>query len=442
MKRLYALLTASFVCAIVLAQHPYSRGGNPLYWAIVGGIGALLVYAFYWSVSFILSLFKRHRRNCVDDGNAENQMKETTTTESAIVDVHEDSENVVLQSDEDTKINTSDNPLSKDISHIRTKRQKITIGVISVIMCLLAVVVVELHINNKRDRLFSDMLEQVRNSFSADDDYSPNAEALFGENIDDLEYTEIAIPTFPNDGDKHEKEHWMNMFMGVEHLYKITDGGWTMEGDIYHPVPYEDGNYRNGVQGYRYIPYMICVPEGAEFNIHIAKTIIKKALDKVYTEPTESNAVHNALSNNNDYYEMIGHFYRDSVPEIGGIPFYNKSTGTEPIFDNGKFSGYYWFGMLRIEQYKVLLAYRNLFAWNAVEKRGFNASVKDRVLFYGIALALILSVLFLYLYRDRIKLKSKRMFRVEKSDKQMYCKHCGKLIDADSDYCKYCGKKL
>ena len=166
MKRLYALLTASFVCAIVLAQHPHSRGGNPLYWAIVGGIGALLVYAFYWSVSFILSLFKRHRRNCVDDGNAENQMKETTTTESAIVDVHEDSENVVLQSDEDTKINTSDNPLPKEISHIRTKRQKITIGVISVIMCLLAVVVVELHINNKRDRLFSEMLEQVRNSLA------------------------------------------------------------------------------------------------------------------------------------------------------------------------------------------------------------------------------------------------------------------------------------
>ena len=441
MKRLYALLTALIVCAIVLAQHPHSRGGNPFYWAIVGGIGALLVYAFYWSVSFILSLFKRHRRNRVDEGNVENQMKETTTTESAIVDIHEDSENFVLQSDEDAKINTSDNPLPKDISHIRTKRQKITMGVISVIMCLLAVVVVELHINNKRDRLFSDMLEQVRNSFSADDDYSPNAEALFGENIDDLEYTEIAIPIFPNDGDKHEKKQWMNMFMGIEHLYKITDGGWTMAGDIYHPVPYEDGNYRNGVQEYRYIPYMICVPEGADFNIHIAKTIIKKALDKAYTEPTESNAVHNALSNNNDYYEMIGHFYGDSVPEIS-IPFYVQSTGTEPIYDNGKFTGYYWFGMQTIGQYKVLMAYRNLCAWNVVEKRGFNASVKDRTLFYGIALALILSILFLYLYRDRLKLKSKQMFRVDKSDKQMYCKHCGKLIDADSNYCKYCGKKL
>ena len=25
---------------------------------------------------------------------------------------------------------------------------------------------------------------------------------------------------------------------------------------------------------------------------------------------------------------------------------------------------------------------------------------------------------------------------------RIYCRHCGKLIDADSDYCRYCGKKL
>lgn len=25
---------------------------------------------------------------------------------------------------------------------------------------------------------------------------------------------------------------------------------------------------------------------------------------------------------------------------------------------------------------------------------------------------------------------------------RLYCRHCGKLIDADSDYCRYCGKKL
>lgn len=25
---------------------------------------------------------------------------------------------------------------------------------------------------------------------------------------------------------------------------------------------------------------------------------------------------------------------------------------------------------------------------------------------------------------------------------QLYCRHCGHLVDADSEYCKYCGKKL
>lgn len=327
MKRLYVLLITSFVCAAVLAQHPHSRGGNPFYWALVGGISALLLYAFYWGVSFVLSLFKKRSKNHVDEGGLESQEKGTTTTESVVADTHEECGKDVLQSCDMKNINTIHDPLLQKVSTVRTKRQKITIGVISVIMCLLAVVVVELHINNKRDRLFSDMLEQVRNSFSADDDYSPNAEALFGENIDDLEYTEIAIPAFPNEGDKHEKKHWMNMFMGVEHLYKITDGGWTMSGEIYHPVPYEDSIYRNGIQEYRYIPYMICVPEGADFNLNIAKSIVNKALDNVYREPSEYNSVCDAMSYSNEYYEMIGHFYGDSVPEIS-IPFYVQSTGT------------------------------------------------------------------------------------------------------------------
>lgn len=442
MKRLSTLLTALFVCSIVLAQHPHSRGGNPFYWAIVGGISAILIYAFYWGVPFVLTLFKRHRKNRRDKGIVMKQVKETTAMGSFTIDTHDKNEKVILQSDNMTKINTCENLLPKEFSHFRTKRQKIIFGVICLIMCLLAVLVVELHINNKRDRLFSNMLEQVRNSFNSDDDYSPNAEALFSENIDDLEYTEIAIPPFPNEADKHKKKHWMNMFKGVEHLYKITDGGWTMTGDIYYPVPYEDGIYRNGVQEYRYIPYMICVPKGVDFNLDIAKSIVSKALDKVYSEPTELNAVYKARSRTNEYYELIGHFYKDSLLEKGGIPFYNKSTGTEPIIDNGQFTGYYWFGMQTIDQYRVLMAYRNIMVWTVVEKGGFSASVKDRIIFYGTAFALILFIIVLYLNRDRIILKSKRMFLVEKSDEQMHCKHCGKLIDAYSDYCKYCGKKL
>ena len=38
------------------------------------------------------------------------------------------------------------------------------------------------------------------------------------------------------------------------------------------------------------------------------------------------------------------------------------------------------------------------------------------------------------------KLDSKPNIQSEKA--RIYCRHCGKLIDADSDYCRYCGKKL
>ena len=441
MKRLYVLLSVFCICAVAIAQHPHSRGGSPFYWALVGGISAILMYSFYWGGSFILTLFRRNRNKSSDENVNESHLEESKTKETDNNDTTDNNDEVSILPNEAMEINAKGFSLSQSIPYTRTKKQKIITLIIGVIMSLLSVIVVELYISNKQDTLFSGMLEQVRNSFNSDDAYSPGVEAIFSENIDDLEYKEVPIPAFPNEGDKHEKKHWMNMFMGVEHLYKITDGGWTIIGDIYHPVPYQDGSYRYGVQEYLYIPYMICVPEGADFNVHIAKSIVNKALDKVYTEPTEAKAVHNANSYTNDYYEINGRFYGDSVPEIS-IPFYNKSTGTEPIFENGKFTGYYRYGMLTIGQYRVLLAYRNRLAWNVVEKRGFNASVKDRVLFYGIAFALILFIIVLYLSRDRIKLKSKRMFRIEKTDKQMYCRHCGKLIDADSNYCRYCGKKL
>lgn len=436
-KRLSFFAILLLFCEMVLAQHPHSRGESPLYWALVGGISAILLFAFYWSASFVLSLFMRNRQRS-DENIVDSRSEEINTIESGIDAPSTNNEKNTTPPDESMKTNVCDNTPIQDISLTRKKRNVI---IISLIMIVSSVLVVELYISNKRDRLFSDMLEQVRNSFNNINEYSPNAEDLFSENIDDLEYTEIPIPAFPNEGDKREKKHWMNMFGGIEHLYKIIDGGWTMEGEIYYPVLYKDGNYRNGIQEYRYIPYMVCVPEGADFNIHIAKTIVNKALDKVYIEPTESEAVCDALSRPNEYYEMVGHFSENSVPGIS-IPFYIQSTGTKPIFDNGEFTGYYWFGMQTIGQYRVLLAYRNLLAWNVVEKGGFSASAKDRVLLYGIAFALILFIIALYIYKDRIMFKSKRIVRVDKTSKQMYCRHCSKLIDADSDFCRHCGKKL
>lgn len=31
---------------------------------------------------------------------------------------------------------------------------------------------------------------------------------------------------------------------------------------------------------------------------------------------------------------------------------------------------------------------------------------------------------------------------VSEDKARLYCRYCGKLIDADSEYCRYCGKKL
>lgn len=38
----------------------------------------------------------------------------------------------------------------------------------------------------------------------------------------------------------------------------------------------------------------------------------------------------------------------------------------------------------------------------------------------------------------------KKLFKIEliQKDNNMYCKHCGKQIDEDSQYCKYCGSNL
>ena len=35
----------------------------------------------------------------------------------------------------------------------------------------------------------------------------------------------------------------------------------------------------------------------------------------------------------------------------------------------------------------------------------------------------------------------KEGFSEMENDPQMYCKHCGKSIDADSKFCNHCGKE-
>jgi len=63
MKRLYVLLTATFVCAVVLAQHPHSRGGSPFYWALVGAIVYGGIYIIYLLCGYLIKLIKIKKRN-------------------------------------------------------------------------------------------------------------------------------------------------------------------------------------------------------------------------------------------------------------------------------------------------------------------------------------------------------------------------------------------
>lgn len=61
--------------------------------------------------------------------------------------------------------------------------------------------------------------------------------------------------------------------------------------------------------------------------------------------------------------------------------------------------------------------------------------------FYILPVLLILGIIWTVLWiREGKKMDGKPQVQNDKA--RLYCRHCGKLIDADSDYCRYCGKKL
>lgn len=63
------------------------------------------------------------------------------------------------------------------------------------------------------------------------------------------------------------------------------------------------------------------------------------------------------------------------------------------------------------------------------------------IAFYIIPVSLILSVRWIALWiREGMGKNINSLVRNKRE--QFYCRHCGKLIDADSEYCRYCGKKL
>lgn len=445
MKRLIIILSVFCYYGIAIAQHPHSRGGGPLYWALVGGISAVLYYAISKGVPFILSLLKKRKKNNDKESFVDSRVNEPEDTEPDIVTVDENNseENQLLV--ELINNNANGNPLSKDVPHKRTKKQIVIAGVIFLILCLLSIFVVEHHISNKRKKLHDELVEQVMNSFYSNDEWPKRyVKALANKNIEDIEYEETEIPVFPVNGEKSEKRHWTNMFSDAEHLYKLTGRGWTMQGYVFHREwlePYNDYSY-SILQHFIFYPHLICVPQGTDFNIQIAKALIDRALDSFYVDPEEYEAVQGSLTNSNEYYSLGLPSVFEKEPDFSRIHYEDQFVGYEPIYENGKFTGNYWYTMQKIGPYKILYAYRNSWQVAPQEHGGFDASRKDRFLYYGLTF-LLLSLLFvLYLYKDRIKLKPIKLSRREKSDNQMYCKHCGKLVDSDSEFCKYCGKNL
>lgn len=266
-------------------------------------------------------------------------------------------------------------------------------------MLLLSVLVIELHIKDKRDKLYSELIGQVRYSFG---DINQSKEALDFNRIDELEFKEVSIPKlFKYEKDKkiakQKRKQWNNMFLGIEHVYKITDQGWQMAGMQYALIA---DNYRypkEGIQDYFIIPYMICVPKGLDFNKEIANNIIEESLDKVYCKPDQYNSAAKIKLSENEYFHFVVHDFdlQDSMPDIY-MHFYDETTGTDPIYDSNKFTGYYWFGLQRIGGYRVICAYTNGLAWTIEEKD--NAIIKNRVSCYSAILILLTICLILFLY--------------------------------------------
>ena len=61
-KRVFVLVCTISMCTIIYGQHPHSHGGNPLYWALVGGISAGMLYAFYLLFGVLVNFVQKTRR--------------------------------------------------------------------------------------------------------------------------------------------------------------------------------------------------------------------------------------------------------------------------------------------------------------------------------------------------------------------------------------------
>ncbi len=108
MKRLYVFVPAILCCTLAFSQHPHSRGGNPLYWALVGGISAGMLYVFYLLFGSLANIIKRLKRG---DFNITEKIHSLfpKTGNKDIVSESEMRGNLQVDRDELHKINSEDN---------------------------------------------------------------------------------------------------------------------------------------------------------------------------------------------------------------------------------------------------------------------------------------------------------------------------------------------
>ena len=215
-----------------------------------------------------------------------------------------------------------------------------------------------------------------------------------------MEIKKTNIPPYPNNGNgyelKNDQEHWKNMFGGITSLYKITDGGWVMDGRVLCTYPNIQKQAKYGYLCYRYFPAFICFPNGSKINLDLARTIVSYALDAVYRKPDSFNKIDFAYSNS--YYHVMGS-YGEDLPMKGYVHAIAEDTGTNPIPDeHGKKTEENYYGIVEVGMYRVILGYNSYMGYGIHEKDGFSASLKDRVFLYG-GIWLGLTLLLLYCLR-------------------------------------------
>lgn len=295
----------------------------------------------------------------------------------------------------------------------KLERKKFLLSIFYVISIIIVATIVELYIYQKKDRLFQDMKNR---NYSVLKSFNDDVNVCIYEGSRDLEYKEIPLPKFPKGKGDIEQKHWKNIYSEASHIYKITKDHWTMQGYIKCDIPTsrEITWGKNGYLQYNYFPYIICVPKGVSFNRDIAYNILQQALDKMNSDIDGYRSVEDYFTTKNEYFIIQGTGYaQDNINYR--CPFYDETTGCEPIFENNKFTGLYNFGIINIFPYKVLLAFEPAVEWSITEKNSMwiEASRKDRLLADGIIFIILTTAYFTIRNKLSKKIRKEKLILTE-----------------------------